>query len=121
MLRIQATIGVTTYYFASEALDYADRYWEPRISNAFQLTREFNSADKSGNKIRTIDVSLDNRDGFFNSIYTADGLVNGKFVLYFNEGDNVVKTFTGKVNKVNSVGDDVSVKILSISSTENSI
>lgn len=111
MLRIQATIGLTTYYFASEALDYADRYWEPRISNAFQITREFNSADKSGNKIRTVDVSLDNRDGFFNSIYTADGLVNGKFVLYFNEGDNVVKTFTGKVNKINSVGDDVSLTI----------
>lgn len=111
MLRIQATIGLTTYYFASEALDYADRYWEPRISNAFQISREFNSADKSGNKIRTVDVSLDNRDGFFNSIYTADGLVNGKFVLYFNEGDNNVKTFTGRVNKINSFGDDVSLTI----------
>ena len=111
MLRIQATIGATTYYFASEALDYANRYWEPRISNAFQITREFNSADKSGNKIRTAEVSLDNRDGFFNSIYTVDGLVNGKFVLYFNEGDNVVKTFTARVNKINSFGDDISLSL----------
>jgi len=45
MLRIQATIGLTTYYFASEPLDYDNRYWEPRISNPFAIARYFNSSD----------------------------------------------------------------------------
>ncbi len=111
MLRIQATIGLTTYYFASEALDYDNRYWEPRISNAFQISRSFNASDKSGNKIRSLDVSLDNRDGFFNAIYAASGLVNAKFTFFLNEGDNVVKKFTGRVTKISSFGDDVSLNV----------
>lgn len=111
MLRIQATIGLTTYYFASEPLDYDNRYWEPRISNPFAIARYFNSSDKSGNKIRSMDVTLDNRDGYFNLIEKNDGLLNAKFTLYFNEGDDVVKTFSGRVNKINNYGDDISLNL----------
>lgn len=112
MLRVIAVIGATTYYFSSEPLDYADRYWEPRISNDFEITRSFEMSEKTGNRIRSMDLTLDNRDGFFNSIESNSGFLNMKVTFLFNEGTANYQKFTGKINKINSYGDDISLTIM---------
>lgn len=112
MLRVIAVIGVTTYYFSSEPLDYDNRYWEPRISNDFEITRSFELSEKSGNKIRSMDLTLDNRDGYFNSIESDVGFLNMKVTFLFNEGTANYQKFTGKINKINSYGDDISLTVM---------
>ncbi|NLC04115.1 MAG: hypothetical protein GX787_07555, partial [Tissierellia bacterium] len=49
---------------------------------------------------------------FFKDIEKNDSLLNSKFVLYFNDGDDKVKTFTGTVNKIDSFGDDISLTLM---------
>lgn len=112
MLRVIAVIGATTYYFASEPLDYDNRFWEPRISNKFELVRNFADAEKSGNRIRSMNLSLDNRDGFFNAIEVASGFLNMKVTFLFNEGTANYQKFTGKINKINSYGDDIVLNVM---------
>ena len=112
MLRVIAVIGATTYYFSSEPLDYDDRYWEPRISNDFEITRSFEMSEKTGNRIRSMDLTLDNRDGYFNSIESATGFLNMKVTFLFNEGTANYQKFTGKINKINSYGDDISLTVM---------
>ena len=84
MLRIAATIGLKTYYFASEDVDYDNTFWEARISNQFEIERFFDISESTGNRIRSIQITLDNRDNFFRDIEKNDSLLNSKFVLYFN-------------------------------------
>lgn len=112
MLRIAATIGLKTYYFASEDVDYDNTFWEARISNQFEIERFFDISESTGNRIRSMQITLDNRDNFFKDIEANASLLNSKFVLYFNDGDDKVKTFTGKVNKIDSFGDDVSLTLM---------
>lgn len=112
MLRIAATIGIKTYYFASEDVDYDNTFWEARISNQFEIERFFDISESTGNRIRSMQITLDNRDNFFKDIEANASLLNSKFVLYFNDGDDKVKTFTGKVNKIDSFGDDVSLTLM---------
>lgn len=112
MLRIAATIGLKTYYFASEDVDYDNTFWEARIGNQFEIERFFDISESTGNRIRSMQITLDNRDNFFRDIEKNDSLLNSKFVLYFNDGDDKVKTFTGIVNKIDSFGDDVSLTLM---------
>ena len=112
MLRVHALIGANNLYLSGEPLDYDDKFWQPRIINEFEINREFEFSSKNNNKITSLSLSLDNSDGYFDTYETTLGLLNQKFTFYFNEGDDKVKTFTGKVNKVSSYGEKISLEVL---------
>lgn len=112
MIRIHAIIGGTTYYFGTEPLDYDGKYYEPRITNSFNITNYFSYSDKTGNRIRSLQILLDNRDGYFNSIETASGLLNSVFALYYGDGSDNTMKFVGHVNSVNEFGDEISLTLM---------
>jgi len=112
MIRIHAIIGGTTYYFGTEPLDYDGKYYEPRITNSFNISNYFSYSDKTGNRIRSLQIMLDNRDGYFNSIESDDGLLNSVFALYYGDGSDKSMTFTGHVNSVNEFGDEISLTLM---------
>lgn len=112
MLRVIAVFGASTYYLASEPLDYDNKYWEPRIANTFQLNRQFEISEKTGNRIRSMELTLDNRGQYFNAIEATSGFLNMKVTFLFKEGTQNYQKFTGRVNKVNSFGDEISLSIM---------
>ena len=112
MLRVHALIGANNLYLSGEPLDYDDKFWQPRIINEFEINREFEFSSNNNNKITSLSLSLDNSDGYFDTYETTLGLLNQKFTFYFNEGDDKVKSFTGKVNKVSSYGEKISLEVL---------
>ncbi|MCK9319820.1 hypothetical protein, partial [Methanoculleus sp.] len=112
MLRVIAVFGTTTYYLASEPLDYDNRYWEPRIANTFELNRQFEISEKSGNRIRSMELTLDNRGQYFNATEAASGFLNMKVTFLFKEGTKKYQKFTGRVSKLNSFGDEISLTIM---------
>lgn len=96
------------YYFASEALDYQNIYWEPRIVDPFDIERFFDVQSDTTNRIRTVQVTLDNSDGFLNQFMTkTTTFLNNFMTLYYDNGNGVTKSFTGKVQSIDGVSSTV--------------
>ena len=96
------------YYFASEALDYGNIYWEPRIVDPFDIERFFDVQSDTSNRIRTVSITLENSDGFLNQFMTkTTTFLNNFMTLYYDNGNGVTKTFTGRVQSIDSVSSSV--------------
>ena len=96
------------YYFASEALDYGNIYWEPRIVDPFDIERFFDVQSDTSNRIRTVSITLENSDGFLNRFMTkTTTFLNNFMTLYYDNGNGVTKTFTGRVQSIDSVSSSV--------------
>jgi len=95
------------YYFSTEPLDYNNIYWEPRITDFFEIEDFFNVELDTSNRIRTMSLNLDNNDKFFNKFMTkTTSLLNNLMTLYYDNA-GVSKTFTGKIQSVDSMGSTV--------------
>lgn len=100
------------YYFATEALDYNNIYWESRIVEPFEIERFFEIESDTTNRIRTVSVQLDNSDKFFNRfISDTTTLLNNLMTLYYDDGNGVTKSFTGNIQSIDSFGSTVSVTV----------
>lgn len=96
------------YYFASEALDYGNIYWEPRIVDPFDIERFFDVQSDTSNRIRNVSITLENSDGFLNRFMTkTTTFLNNFMTLYYDNGNGVTKTFTGRVQSIDSVSSSV--------------
>jgi hypothetical protein len=102
MLRAELVVGGQVYRFASEPLDFGGYYWEPRINNPFEIQRVFSHVDKTGNRRRTIQITLDNNDKFFNAIHETYSLLNKQVALYFDEGNNLTKKLVGSITEISN-------------------
>ena len=111
MIRVELVVNATTYYFSDSPLDYADKYWEPRLVNGVSLNRVFSDTEKSGSQARSLNLKLDNRDNFFTSLETSYGLLNQIVTVYFGSGDTASKKLYGTIEKINSFGLEVDVTI----------
>ena len=101
-----------TYYFATEALDYDNKYWEPRISESFEIERFFDITAETANRIRTLSVTLDNNDKFFNQFATSDKtLLNNTMTLYYDNGNNVTKVFKGSIQSIENFSSTVTLNL----------
>lgn len=100
------------YYFASESLDYDNIYWDSRIVEPFEIERFFEIESDTANRIRTVSVQLDNHDKYFNRfISDTTTLLNNQMTLYYDDGNGVTKSFTGKIQSIDSFGSTVSVTV----------
>lgn len=103
---------MSTYLrYASESSDAQDVYWEPRITKNFDIERIFEVSDKYGSRKRTVQISLDNRDGSLNSIHNTNSLLNKQVTLYHDDSNGVTKTFVGVITEIHSFGYDVVITI----------
>ena len=103
------------YYFASESLDYDNIYWEPRITDSFDIERFFDIQSDTTNRIRTVQVHLDNHDGFFNQFMTSDTtLLNNMMTLYYDNGNGLTKSFTGRVQSIDGVSSIIDLTLREI-------
>lgn len=111
MIRVELVVNATTYYFSDSALDYADKYWEPRLVNGVSLNRIFSDTEKSGSQARSLNLKLDNRDNFFTSLETSYGLLNQIVTIYFGAGDTASKKLYGTIEKINSFGLEIDITV----------
>ena len=104
-----------TYYFATEALDYDSKYWEPRIIESFEIERFFDITTDTTNRIRTLSVTLDNSDKFFNQfVENGKTLLNNTMTLYYDNGNNVTKIFKGSVQSIDAFSSNVTLTLREI-------
>lgn len=104
-----------SYYFATEALDYENLYWEPRITESFEIERFFDITTETSNRIRTLSVTLDNSDKFFNQFVESDKtLLNNTMTLYYDAGDNVTKIFKGSIQSIENFSSTVTLSLREI-------
>lgn len=111
MLRAALEVNGTTYRYANEPLDYANYYWEPRLTKNFDIERFFEVSDKVGSRKRSIQISINNRDKALNTIHATYSLLNKVITLYYDSGDTVSKSFKGVITEIHSFGLDVEVTV----------
>lgn len=111
MIRVEMVFGATTYYFSNAPLDYADKYWEPRVINDVELSRQLIDTEKSGSYARSVTLRLNNRDGLFDTLYTNNGLLNQYVTVYFGDGSVASKRLTGTIEKINEFGLDIDIVV----------
>lgn len=103
------------YYFSSESLDYNNIFWEPRITDSFEIERFFDVQLDTSNRIRTLQVTLDNSDRFFNQFMTkTTTLLNNLMSFYYDNGNGLTKSFTGKIQSVDKMGSTVQITVREI-------
>lgn len=104
--------SASPFYFSTEPLDYDNIYWEPRITDSFEIERFFDIQIDTANRIRTLNVTLDNSDKFFNQFMTSTTtLLNNMMTFYYDNGNGVTKSFTGKIQSVENIGSTISVTV----------
>ena len=104
-----------SYYFSTEPLDYDGTYWEARITDSFEIERFFDITADTSNRIRTLSVSLDNTDKFFNQfVENGKSLLNNQMTLYYSDGVSASKNFTGTIQEIESFSSVVRLKLREI-------
>lgn len=114
MVRVEFIVNGTTYRFAGEDTDFGGYFWEQRIPKTFDISRSFDfDSDFKGKRVQ-FELSLSNTDGFFNSIHSNFSMLNKEFRMYFDNGSNKTKCFTGTSTAIKSFGLAVTLEISGI-------